>query len=107
MPLINLQEESKKLIPGHKVQSISQEDFYGDYFINLLLKKDWKHTDRCFIKREHIIKLCDDMIEEMINQPTVVNLRVPIKVYGDLHGRDGGTFFTRLDETLLFTRGPQ
>ena len=69
----------------------------------MLLKKEWKHTDRCFIKREHIIKLCDDMIEEMINQPTVVNLRVPIKVYGDLHGRYGGKGLSRPDEVILLT----
>jgi len=90
------------------MHDLNQEDLYGDYFINLLMKKDWKHTDRCFIKKEHIIKLCDDMIEELINQPTLVNLRVPIKIYGDLHGRYGGIFETfvmcRLDETILFTR---
>ena len=43
--------------------------------------------------RANIIQLCDDMIEEMITQPTLVRLRVPIKIYGDIHGRYGGTNF--------------
>jgi len=30
------------------------------------------------------------MVEELINQPTLVRLRIPIKIYGDLHGRYGG-----------------
>ncbi len=54
------------------------------------MKKEWKHTDRFFIKKENILKLCDDMVEELINQPTLVRLRIPIKIYGDLHGRYGG-----------------
>ena len=30
------------------------------------------------------------MIEILINQPSLVKLRVPIKIYGDLFGRFGG-----------------
>lgn len=87
------------------MQNLPQEDLHGDYFINLLLKKEWKHTDRCFIKREHILKLCDDMIEELINQPTLVRLRIPIKIYGDIHGRYGGKIsYLRSHETVLDAR---
>ena len=75
---------------------LTNEFLKSDFFINLLLKKDWKHNDRFYIKKENIIKLCDDMIEEMINQPTLVRLRVPIKIYGDLHGRYGGYIFIKI-----------
>jgi len=46
------------------------------------------------------------MIEEMINQPTLVRLRVPIKVYGDLHGRYGGNknFYSLIYNLKMVTK---
>jgi len=59
----------------------------------MLLKKDWKHTDRFFIKKENIIRLSDDLIEDLINHSSLTKLRVPCKIFGDLHGRYGGKFY--------------
>ena len=98
MPLINLLEEGKKLNSNYQEQNQYTNEAQSDFFIGLLLKKDWKHNDRFYIKKENIIKLCDDMIEEMINQPSLIRLRVPIKIYGDLHGRYGGKLYFVMDK---------
>lgn len=47
------------------------------------------------------------MVEELINQPTLVRLRIPIKIYGDLHGRYGGNLIIQICLNYFNNMEPQ
>lgn len=94
IPIEKLQEESKKLGVGfHDPLIIKPSAYYeGLYsvFINLLLiPKDYSPDYRFNLKKELIIKLCDEVQKILQNESTLVRLRSPIKIFGNLYGQFG------------------
>jgi len=97
----NLQEESKRLVPtnrvvfGPTVDEITEIDHkkesIAQMFINHLLRpKDWSvnQLDRQFIfKKEDILLLTHECSAIVKNQPSVLKVKVPVKVFGDIHGQ--------------------
>ena len=101
LSVANLQEESKRLIPTNKVvfgptpEELSESDHkkesIAQMFVNHLLRpKDWSvnQMDRQFIfKREDILMLAQECTAIVKTQPTVLRVKVPVKVFGDFHGQ--------------------
>ncbi|EAR82584.2 serine/threonine-protein phosphatase (macronuclear) [Tetrahymena thermophila SB210] len=98
--ILDLQEESKKLIPqnqnDHSMMLVSPVDqnttSLAEMFINSLMKKpeEWKHTElRLPFKKEFILRLCDEVQQIVLDQPSLLRLRIPLKIFGNIHGRFG------------------
>ena len=97
----NLIEESKKLVGTNKVvfgpspdeiaEAEHNNESIAQMFINHLLRpKDWANNrcDRQFIfGKEDILSLANECLNIIKKQPTVVNVRVPVKIFGDFHGQ--------------------
>jgi protein phosphatase len=74
--------------------ALSNENFL-DIFVSALLRSpsEWRPPQstehaRFPIKRENVQRLCDDMFKLLENHSnTLLKLRVPIKIFGSLHGR--------------------
>lgn len=59
-------------------------------FVNALMKRpeEWKHTEmRLPFKKEFILRLCDEVSAVILEQPSLLRLRVPLKIFGNIHGR--------------------
>jgi len=101
-----LLEEPKKLRQGVNYKDsgmytnnklIYQESVYAP-FINALLKpyKQWNppqgQDNKFMFKKDQVIKLIDEATHLFANSPdisTVVTMRIPVKIYGSLHGQYG------------------
>mgnify|MGYP003692177353 CR=1 FL=1 len=60
------------------------------YFLNALLQpKNFMNSDalKFNFKPEHIIALCDIAEEIIANQPMVLSVKAPLKIFGDIHGQ--------------------
>ena len=99
--LKRLNLEAKKLIPTNAVlfgpdleeskepepvrESLSQK------FINQLLRpknNEYSKLDRRFpFRKDEIIALTDECAEIVKNEPTVIRITIPVKVFGDFHGQ--------------------
>ena len=53
--------------------------------------KDWTPPSnyKFPIKREIVTKLCDEIINLLKEQPSVIELRSPVKIFGSIHGQYG------------------
>lgn len=94
IPIEKLQEEAKKLGVGfHDPLIIKPSAYYeGLYsvFINLLLiPKDYSPDYRFNMKKELIIKLCDEVQKILQNDSSLIRIRSPIKIFGNIHGQFG------------------
>eukprot|EP00826_Nyctotherus_ovalis_P053963 TRINITY_DN7045_c0_g1_i2.p1 TRINITY_DN7045_c0_g1~~TRINITY_DN7045_c0_g1_i2.p1 ORF type:complete len:408 (+),score=108.29 TRINITY_DN7045_c0_g1_i2:849-2072(+) len=100
LPISNLHEESKKLLPeskalvdssGESLEMRQRRERVAQMFMNHLLRpKDWVNSqfDRQFIfKKEDIITLARECIEVVKTQSTLLRVKVPVKVFGDFHGQ--------------------
>eukprot|EP01016_Furgasonia_blochmanni_P037862 TRINITY_DN4506_c0_g1_i13.p1 TRINITY_DN4506_c0_g1~~TRINITY_DN4506_c0_g1_i13.p1 ORF type:complete len:582 (-),score=142.30 TRINITY_DN4506_c0_g1_i13:544-2265(-) len=96
VPIDKLQEEAKKLgvgfqDPNHANQGSSyHESLYSMVLSQLLRPKDYNSvvSDGKFpIRKEIIIRLCDEIQRLLENQPTLLRLRAPLKIYADIHGQ--------------------
>ena len=99
-----LLEEPKKLRQGINYKDsamysnnklIYQESVYAP-FINSLLKtsKQWTapNEGKFLFKKEQVIKLIDEATHLFANSPdisTVISLKIPVKIYGSIHGQYG------------------
>jgi len=96
-----LQEEAKKIKQGHNFRdpnaysnthSLYYENIYSP-FINALLKptKEWvPPSDYKFpFKKDLVIKLIDETMKRIDEGPILLQLRVPAKIYGSIHGQYG------------------
>jgi len=97
----DLQEEGRKLIAANKAvfgpsfddltETDHRRESIAQMFVNHLLRpKEWmvNHIDKQFIfKKEDIIYLTNKCIQIVKSQPTVLRVRVPVKVFGDFHGQ--------------------
>ena len=89
-----LQEESKKLGIGFHDPLVAKPSAYyeGLYnlFINLLLiPKEYTLDYRFNMKKELIIKLCEEVQKILQNESSLLKVRSPIKIFGNLHGQFG------------------
>lgn len=96
-----LQEESKKIKLGgvnfkdpnafNNNHSLYYESIYNPFISGLLTtSKEWTQPSEKFpFKKDQIIKLIDETIKLFASQPVLLNLRVPAKIYGNIHGQYG------------------
>ena len=89
-----LQEESKKLGIGFHDPLVSKPSAYyeGLYnlFINLLLiPKEYSPDYRFNMKKELILKLCEEVQKILVNEGPLLRVRSPIKIFGNIHGQFG------------------
>jgi len=96
VPLRSIAEESKLIFAEMKDTKLTRQptgpDSIHDVFIKQLLKpKDWEtqqYTNTHFsFRKEFIIELTDQCIKIVQQQPIVLRVRAPIKVFGDVHGQ--------------------
>eukprot|EP00742_Colponemidia_sp_Colp-10_P004306 GILJ01004593.1.p1 GENE.GILJ01004593.1~~GILJ01004593.1.p1 ORF type:complete len:767 (-),score=86.58 GILJ01004593.1:414-2714(-) len=89
-----LEEEGKRLASGpgpaksmHRCMSV--EGIHTLVVKHLLRPKDWTPPrDGSFqLRREQILALIDEVQVIFQEQPMVLKLRAPIKIYGDIHGQ--------------------
>jgi protein phosphatase len=96
-----LQEESKKIKFGgvnfkdpnafNNNHSLYYESIYNPFISGLLTTtKEWTQPgDKFPFKKDQIIKLIDETIKLFASQPGLLHLRVPAKIYGNIHGQYG------------------
>ena len=60
------------------------------YFLNYLLQpKNYMNVEglKFIFKPYHILSLCDFVEEILVEQPNVLQVRAPLKIFGDIHGQ--------------------
>jgi hypothetical protein len=104
IPVDRLQEEAKKLLNGGGFTDTGQQDknlnnqitislsnreSLSETFIGILLRpNEWKQTDIRFpLKKDLILQLCEEVTQILEQAPNILNLRIPIKIFGSLFGR--------------------
>ena len=92
VPIEKLQEETKKLAGPLKGQKVDGPESTAELFAEQLLRpREWamqKDPSGKFpYGREHIVRLADQCLGILQQQPMVLRLRAPIKVFGDIHGQ--------------------
>ncbi|CAK79408.1 unnamed protein product (macronuclear) [Paramecium tetraurelia] len=97
VPIDKLQDEHKKLGAGfHDPNSQNKSQFLDQlcqpFVQNLLIPKDYQSIPPnsnllTGIRKEMIIKLCDEVQRVLDKEPIVLRLRRPIKIYGNLNGQ--------------------
>jgi protein phosphatase len=75
----------------------TKQDLPHFFLNNLMHPKNYMNAEALKIsfRPDHILMLCD-MAEEIISkQPMVLNVKAPLKIFGDIHGQftDLMTFF--------------
>lgn len=65
--------------------------FLSQLITHLLKPRGWKPPARreFFLDCNEIADLCDSAERIFASEPTVLQLRAPIKIFGDLHGQFG------------------
>ena len=89
-----LQEESKKLGLGFKDQSQNStpayiERLYNWFISQLLIPREFSYDIRFNLKREMVAKLCDEVEKILEDEPVLIHLKAPLKIYGNLNGQMG------------------
>jgi len=100
LPISSLQKERAKLIPTNKItfnslpennDSARRREIIAQMFINHLLRpKEWinmEHPRKFIFKKEDIVTLTKECLEVVKTQPTVLRIKLPVKVFGDFHGQ--------------------
>jgi len=95
----NLPEESRKLTPGYNhnpnARSLYYESVYNPFLMSLMKPAKFCPLipeGKFHFKAEQIHKLIDECINLFDNREevsTVLRLRIPIKIFGSLHGQYG------------------
>ena len=97
IPIHHLQEESKKIgaansnvnnnINDLNALQISSNEELAHYFLNILINPKNPIIKGFKLSKEMIIKLCDEVQKIVQSQPSLLNIRAPIKIFGNLHGQ--------------------
>lgn len=89
-----LQEESKKLGIGFKDNNQTQQPVYVERLFNLFISQllipfEFSWDLRFNLKKELILKLCEETQKILENEDTLLHLTSPLKIYGNLNGQLG------------------
>lgn len=95
VPIQKFEDEKKaggQLSGGDNVRSSMQKDtLYNLFLAHLLRPKEWtaQYDGNGYFafRREHIIALADECQRVLEEQPMVLRVDAPIKVFGDIHGQ--------------------
>ena len=96
VPLKKLQEESKKIFvqirdPRLPNQPEAAETVHSLFINQLLRPRDWamqqNTTEKFRFKKELIASLATECVKILQQQPIILNVRAPVKVFGDIHGQ--------------------
>jgi diadenosine tetraphosphatase ApaH/serine/threonine PP2A family protein phosphatase len=96
VPISNLDEEGRKLVPSNPIFFINDSIRNGkqvlaqSVILRLLKPKDWNKTniETDFpIKPEFILQLIEECLTIVKEQPIVCKAKVPVKIFGDIHGQ--------------------
>ncbi|EGR27027.1 ser thr protein phosphatase family protein, putative [Ichthyophthirius multifiliis] len=78
-------------IQGIASKKLYYESIYQIFLDNLLLPNQYENSTQkdylSYIKKENIIKLCDEVQKIFEKEPMVLRLRCPIKIFGNLNGQ--------------------
>ncbi|KAG5514352.1 hypothetical protein RHGRI_035683 [Rhododendron griersonianum] len=111
LSLEHFENESRRMVPMHNDQSypakkitrqrspqgLHKKAIFSLYFIflqiisNLLRPRNWKAPGnrRFFLDSYEVGELCYAAEQIFMHEPTVLQLKAPVKVFGDLHGQFG------------------
>lgn len=89
-----LQEESKKLGLGFKDQNQTStpayiERLYSIFISQLLIPREFTYDLRFNLKRDLVSKLCDEVEKILEEEPVLIHLKAPLKIYGNINGQFG------------------
>jgi len=92
-----LEHESKRLNVANPTPPVQQgsahyiDTLHSIVLTQIMKPKDWAPPAnyKFSIKREIVQKLCDEVINLLKEQPTVIKLRSPVKIFGSIHGQYG------------------
>eukprot|EP00916_Digyalum_oweni_P020548 GHVL01034255.1.p1 GENE.GHVL01034255.1~~GHVL01034255.1.p1 ORF type:complete len:444 (+),score=56.94 GHVL01034255.1:1419-2750(+) len=103
IPIDTLEEESRRIntsstphprgaitVPDSADSTADSKELSHFIVDRLLNTKQWQppaENSVFFLSREDILDLCDAVMKLFQTEPSVLNLRAPIKVYGDIHGQ--------------------
>ena len=91
IPIENLQEESKKMGGIQPIQidsfRVKGNEEIANYFLNLLLAQKSLPNKPPKLSKDMIIKLCDATQLIFTSEPTLLNIRGPCKIFGNLNGQ--------------------
>lgn len=85
---------SESFHPAYKIYWVSLLMYFLFYYqviAHLLKPRGWKPPVRrqFFLDCNEIADLCDSAERIFSSEPSVLQLRAPIKIFGDLHGQFG------------------
>jgi len=99
LPLNKLQDEHNKLIPSNPVYFFNPEEYkqrelstrlVQPILSHLFKPKDWNTgivESSFFLDSKSIIRLIKECKEVIKSQPIVCRVKVPVKIFGDIHGQ--------------------
>lgn len=84
-------EDDKKLNANGQQQSMQKDTLYNLFLSHLLRPREWtaQYDGNGYFafRREHIIALAEECQRVLEEQPMVLRVDAPIKVFGDIHGQ--------------------
>lgn len=100
LSLEHFENESRRMVPMHNDQSYpakkitrqrSPQGLHKKIISNLLRPRNWKAPGnrRFFLDSYEVGELCYAAEQIFMHEPTVLQLKAPVKVFGDLHGQFG------------------
>ncbi|KAJ8453221.1 hypothetical protein Cgig2_008105 [Carnegiea gigantea] len=100
LSLDQFENESRRMVPGssdppHHTKKFtrqkSPQGLHKKVISTLLRPRNWKPpvNRRFFLDSYEVGELCHAAEQIFMNEPTVLQLKAPIKVFGDLHGQFG------------------
>lgn len=92
MPLNNLgNDKQKPANPSAANQNMQKDTLYNLFLSHLLRPREWtaQYDGNGYFafRREHIIALAEECQRVLEEQPMVLRVDAPVKVFGDIHGQ--------------------
>jgi len=96
VPISNLEEEGRKLLPNNPILYINEsirdrkQVLAQSVILKLLKPKNWNKTnvEGVFpIKAGFILQLIEECLVIVKEQPIICKIKAPVKIFGDIHGQ--------------------